>query len=151
MLSSKFLSLCAYLSALSPVYAATAEQWKGRSIYQYAFASSPLDSRLRFFYKGLLSTVTLCPKVPTLRSATLAIRHGVVALGTPSARTSTTFRTLGSLPVSRALSLHSSIRFRVLTPTATQSGSVLFPRTMRAPVVLTVTLTTVTGLRMRRS
>ena len=96
------VSLIVFLSVvLPPAEAATAAQWRNRSIYQQVSLCVSLPCPHP--PPGSSQIATHCPLVPVPPTAILETKHGVAAPGIPFARILITFRKQASLRVSFCL------------------------------------------------
>ena len=94
-----FVKFFAFLALAGIASAATADQWRGRSIYQYASLHFVPAHATDVCAPGSSSIVTPSHKVQTQHNAILETRHGVEELGIRCGKIWTTSRMLDSLPV----------------------------------------------------
>lgn len=135
-------------SLLRLAFAASADQWRGRSIYQ----SESLQPCILLYphplpLTGSSLTVTHCLPGQTLPSVTPEHKLGAAALGTPFAKILITSKMRDSQLVSTSTQTILLIRVGILlvVRVTVQFGSVPSPKITKAHVVLMATHTTVTG------
>ena len=94
-----FVKFFAFLALAGIASAATADQWRGRSIYQYASLHFVPAHATHLSVLGSSSTVMPSHKAQTHHNATLQTRHGAEERGIRCGKIWTTSRMLDSLPV----------------------------------------------------
>lgn len=92
--------VCLYASLLQTAFAATAAEWRSRSIYQCVPLLPCCPTIYLLAVTELLRTATLFPQVPTPPSVILANRPSAAVHGTPSVKIWTISKPLGSQLVS---------------------------------------------------